>query len=108
MGGRREASPDGARGASRETRGQARDRGRRFWRERGRAVEVAEEGDMGGKPLSKEDWKMGCSEANPPRGCSKGCLLLVLLCVALDALATWMAWQMAQGMAWLVSLMAYA
>lgn len=58
--------------------------------------------------ISRDDWKMGYSDANPPKGCNKGCLLLVLLCVALDVLAAWTAWQVAQGIAWLVSLMAYA
>ncbi len=58
--------------------------------------------------ISRDDWKMGYSEANPPKGCNKGCLLLVLLCVALGVLAAWTAWQVAQGLAWLVSLMAYA
>lgn len=51
---------------------------------------------------------MGYSEANPPRGCNKGCLLLVLLCVALDAAAAFVVWEVAQFMAWLISLMAYA
>lgn len=56
--------------------------------------------------VSKEDWKAGFSEANPPKGCNKGCLLLVLLCVALDAAAAFVVWEVAQFMAWLISLMA--
>lgn len=58
--------------------------------------------------ISKDDWKTGYSEANPPKGCNKGCLLLVLLCAALDVAAAFMVWEVAQFMAWLVSLMAYA
>lgn len=58
--------------------------------------------------VSKEDWKAGFSEANPPKGCNKGCLLLVLLCVALDAAAAFVVWEVTQFMAWLISLMACA
>lgn len=63
---------------------------------------------MSREPLSKEDWKMGYSEANPPKGCNKGCLLLALLSVALNAAAAFMAWEIAQFVVWLVSLMANA
>ncbi|OUP37952.1 hypothetical protein [Olsenella sp. An188] len=59
-------------------------------------------------PLSKEDWKMGYSEASPPTGCSAGCLLLAVLCVAFDAVVVWAVWQLARGLAWIVSLIAYA
>lgn len=48
------------------------------------------------------------SEANPPRGCSKRCLLLVLLCVALDVAAAFAVREVAQFMARLISLMACA
>ncbi len=41
-------------------------------------------------------------------GCNVGCLALVVACIAVDALAVWTVWQMVQGIAWLVSLMAYA
>lgn len=47
-------------------------------------------------------------EERPSVGCNVGCLLIVIACLALDVLAAWAAWQVAQGIAWLVSLMAYA
>lgn len=49
--------------------------------------------------ISKDDWKMGYSEANPPKGCNKGCLLFVLLCVAVDIAVAFMVWEVAQFMA---------
>lgn len=58
--------------------------------------------------IDKEDWKMGCSEEDPPKGCNIGCLALMVACIAIDALAAWAVWQVAQGMSWLISLMAYA
>lgn len=56
---------------------------------------------MGREPLSKEDWKIGYSEANPPRGCNWGCLLVILAALALDALTVWLAvevWRLVAGL----------
>ena len=61
---------------------------------------------MSSGPLSKEDWAMGYNEENRPNGCSVGCLLLVMLCIGIDALAFWVLWQMAQFLMMLVTMVA--
>lgn len=58
--------------------------------------------------VDKEVWKLGSSDENPSRGCIVGCLMLVIACIALGGLAIWAVWQVGQGLAWLVSLMACA
>lgn len=41
-------------------------------------------------------------------GCRFGCLLIVVRCLALDALAAWAAWQMAGFFGMLLSMLARA
>lgn len=41
-------------------------------------------------------------------GCRFGCLLIVVGCLALDALAAWAAWQMAGFLGMLLSMLARA
>lgn len=43
--------------------------------------------------LSKDEWREGLTEERKPVGCG-GCLLLVLACLALDALTVFACWQL--------------
>lgn len=44
--------------------------------------------------LSKDEWRDGITEEGKPMGCA-WCLLLVLACLALDALTVFTGWQLA-------------
>lgn len=42
--------------------------------------------------VSKDEWRMGFSDENPPRGCGVGCLVIAAACLLLDALAAYAVW----------------
>ena len=58
---------------------------------------------LGGDDLGKR-----CQDGDCPKGCRIGCLAIILACAAIDAATVFVIWQIAQFMAWILSLMAYA
>lgn len=58
--------------------------------------------------ISKDEWKMGYSETNPPKGCNKGCLAIVAVCILIDIAMFWVIWQIVQFVGWLLTIMVSA
>lgn len=56
--------------------------------------------------MSKEEWRMGYADEDGKRGCNVGCDLLIVAALAVDALAAFAIWSMADFFGWLLSLMA--
>lgn len=53
----------------------------------------------GGTHPSREEWEAGLA-GEEPRGCANGCLVLVVACVAIDAIIVWAFIQALSSIGW--------